>query len=169
MICCLINVRCIAFLTYIYDLSIHLLYIQKIMNSGTLDPTHEDPSPDIFHTCWSLCWGLAKYLYKCLLGRSYLVSLPVQSHTVPSTLPLFSAFFLSGIGGRGRTGPTDCHPGYRRFIVHPKRHPRGNSGDDSRPIDLHKVVDNFPLDQESQYKSHIGTWQEDILVSGWQG
>lgn len=138
------------------------------MNSSTLGPTNEDPSHHFFHTCWFLCWELAEYLYKCLLGRTCLVFLPVQSHIVPSTLPLLSTFFLSGIGKRGRARPTDCHPGYRRFIVHPKRYPRGNGGDDSRPIDLHKVVDNFSLDQESQYKPHIGTCQGDILISVWQ-
>lgn len=70
--------------------------------------------------------------------------------------------------GRVGEGPTNCHPRNREFMVHPKGYPGGGSGEDCRPIDLHKVADNFPLDQKLQDQALIGTWKGDILVSGWQ-
>lgn len=70
------------------------------MNSGTLDPTYQDPNPDFFFhpclQCQSLCWGLAEPMDQCLLGRSHVVYLPVQSHTAPGTLPYcqYQLFFF---------------------------------------------------------------------------
>lgn len=69
----------------------------------------------------------------------------------------------------GRIVPTHCYPGYREFIVHPKCYPRTSGDENSRPIDLHKVAENSPLDQKPQYQAYIRTCQGDILISGWQG
>ena len=55
------------------------------MNSGTLDPTYQDPNPDVFFTSVSnVGLSAVDWLGTCSVPvRSHLVSLPVQSHTVP--------------------------------------------------------------------------------------
>lgn len=140
-------------------------------NSDSLDWTYQDPNPDVFLHLYPMLVSL--------LGVGWApVQMPVSQAPSCSLAcavthcSLLSAFFWARWAKffpEMGTGLTDCHPGCRRFIVHPKWYPRNNSGKDAGPIDLHKVTGDFPFDQEPQDQAHIGTWPGDRLILGWQG
>lgn len=50
-------------------------------------------------------------------------------------------------------------------MVHPKRYPGENSGEDSGPVDVQKVAGDVPLDLELHHQTHVGTCVEIHLLA----